>query len=217
MKKTDVARIIDHTILKPEATHQDVARIVEEGARFGTYSVCVSPSMLPLDVPEGLKVACVVGFPSGAVKANVKAFEAKQAIADGADETDMVINIALAKEAKFDQVEEEIRAVRAEIPAGKILKVIIESAALTDEEIVAVCRAAVAAGADFVKTSTGFHPAGGASVHAVELMRQTVGENVGVKASGGIRDAQTAIAMIEAGANRLGVSATAAILAGLED
>ena len=217
MKKTDVARIIDHTILKPEATHQDVARIVEEGARFGTYSVCVSPSMLPLDVPEGLKVACVVGFPSGAVKANVKAFEAKQAIADGADEIDVVINIALAKEAKFDQVEEEIRAVRAEIPAGKILKVIIESAALTDEEIVAVSRAAVAAGADFVKTSTGFHPAGGASVHAVELMRQTVGENVGVKASGGIRDAQTAIAMIEAGANRLGVSATAAILAGLED
>ena len=217
MKKTDVARIIDHTILKPEATHQDVARIVEEGARFGTYSVCVSPSMLPLDVPEGLKVACVVGFPSGAVKANVKAFEAKQAIADGADEIDMVINIALAKEAKFDQVEEEIRAVRAEIPAGTILKVIIESASLTDEEIVAVCRAAVAAGADFVKTSTGFHPAGGASVHAVELMRQTVGENVGVKASGGIRDAQTAIAMIEAGANRLGVSATAAILAGLDD
>ena len=217
MKKTDVASIIDHTILKPEATHQDVARIVEKGAHFGTYSVCVSPSMLPLDVPEGLKVACVVGFPSGAVKANVKAFEAKQAIADGADEIDMVINIALAKEGKFDRVEEEIRAVRAEIPAGKILKVIIESAALTDEEIVAVCRAAVAAGADFVKTSTGFHPAGGASVHAVELMRQTVGENVGVKASGGIRDAQTAIAMIEAGANRLGVSATAAILAGLED
>lgn len=217
MKKTDVARIIDHTILKPEATHQDVARIVEEGARFGTYSVCVSPSMLPLDIPQGLKVACVVGFPSGAVKANVKAFEAKQAIADGADEIDMVINIALAKEAKFDQIEDEIRAVRAEIPAGKILKVIIESAVLTDEEIVAVCRAAVAAGADFVKTSTGFHPAGGASVHAVELMRQTVGENVGVKASGGIRDAQTAIAMIEAGANRLGVSATAAILAGLED
>ena len=217
MKKTDVARIIDHTILKPEATHQDVARIVEEGTRFGTYSVCVSPSMLPLEVPQGLKVACVVGFPSGAVKANVKAFEAKQAIADGADEIDMVINIALAKEGKFDQVEDEIRAVRAEIPAGKILKVIIESAALTDEEIVAVCRAAVAAGADFVKTSTGFHPAGGASVHAVELMRQTVGENVGVKASGGIRDAQTAIAMIEAGANRLGVSATPAILAGLED
>ena len=217
MKKSEVAHLIDHTILKPEATHADVARIVEEGACFGTYSVCVSPSMLPLEVPEGLKVACVVGFPSGAVKPNVKAYEAKQAIADGADEIDMVINIALAKEGKFDQVEDEIRAVRAEIPAGKVLKVIIESAALTDEEIVAVCRAAVTAGADFVKTSTGFHPAGGASVHAVKLMRETVGEGVGVKASGGIRNAETAVSMINAGANRLGVSATAAILEGLED
>ena len=217
MKKSEVAHLIDHTILKPEATSADVARIVEESARFGTYSVCVSPSMLPLEVPEGLKVACVVGFPSGAVKPNVKAYEAKQAIADGADEIDMVINIALAKEGKFDQVEDEIRAVRAEIPAGKVLKVIIESAALSDEEIVAVCRAAVAAGADFVKTSTGFHPAGGASVHAVKLMRETVGESVGVKASGGIRNAETAVAMINAGANRLGVSATAAILEGLED
>ena len=217
MKKSEVAHLIDHTILKPEATSADVARSVEEGARFGTYSVCVSPSMLPLEVPEGLKVACVVGFPSGAVKPNVKAYEAKQAIADGADEIDMVINIALAKEGKFDQVEDEIRAVRAEIPAGKVLKVIIESAALTDEEIVAVCRAAVTAGADFVKTSTGFHPAGGASVHAVKLMRETVGEGVGVKASGGIRNAETAVSMINAGANRLGVSATAAILEGLED
>ena len=217
MTKTDVARMIDHTILKPEATTADVARIVEEGKRFGTFSVCVSPSMLPLDVPEGLKVACVIGFPSGAVHANVKTFEAKQAIADGADEIDMVINIALAKEGHFDRVEEEIRAVRSQIPSGKILKVIIESAALTDEEIVEVCRAAVAAGADFVKTSTGFHPAGGASVHAVQLMRQTVGDKVGVKASGGIRDAHSAVAMIEAGANRLGVSATAAILEGLED
>ena len=217
MKKSEVAHLIDHTILKPEATHADVARIVEEGAHFGTYSVCVSPSMLPLEVPEGLKVACVVGFPSGAVKPNVKAYEAKQAIADGADEIDMVINIAPAKEGKFDQVEDEIRAVRAQIPAGKVLKVIIESAALTDEEIVAVCRVAVAAGADFVKTSTGFHPAGGASVHAVKLMRETVGEGIGVKASGGIRNAETAVAMINAGANRLGVSATAAILEGLED
>ena len=171
MKKSEVAHLIDHTILKPEATHADVARIVEEGARFGTYSVCVSPSMLPLEVPEGLKVACVVGFPSGAVKPNVKAYEAKQAIADGADEIDMVINIALAKEGKFDQVEDEIRAVRAQIPAGKVLKV----------------------------------------------MRETVGEGIGVKASGGIRNAETAVAMINAGANRLGVSATAAILEGLED
>ena len=192
MNKRDVAAMIDHTILKPEATQADVARIVEEGAAAGTFSVCVSPSMLPLDVPEGLKVACVVGFPSGAVKPQVKAFEAAQAVADGAD-------------------------VRRVVPAPRILKVIIESAALTDDEIVAACTASVAAGADFVKTSTGFHPAGGASTHAVALMRATVGDALGVKASGGIRDAQTALAMIEAGASRLGVSATNAILAGLED
>ena len=217
MNKRDVAAMIDHTILKPEATRADVARIVEEGAAAGTFSVCVSPSMLPLDVPEGLKVACVVGFPSGAVKAQVKAFEAAQAVADGADEIDMVINLELLKDARLRELEEEIAAVRRVVPAPRILKVIIESAALTDDEIVAACKASMAAGADFVKTSTGFHPAGGASTHAVALMRATVGDALGVKASGGIRDAQSALSMIEAGASRLGVSATNAILAGLED
>lgn len=217
MKKSEVARMIDHTILKPEATAADVQRIVDEGAALGTYSVCVSPSMLPLEVPVGLKVACVAGFPSGAVKAEVKAAEAARAVADGADEVDMVINIALVKEGKADELRAEIEAVRDAVPAPKILKVIIESAALTDDEIVMACEASEAAGADFVKTSTGFHPAGGASVHAVELMRATVGDRLGVKASGGIRDAAAAVAMIEAGASRLGVSATKAILAGLED
>jgi len=176
MNKRDVAAMIDHTILKPEATTADVARIVEEGAAAGTFSVCVSPSMLPLDVPEGLKVACVVGFPSGAVKPQVKAFEAAQAVADGADEIDMVINIELVKDARLHELEEEIKAVRRVVPAPRVLKVIIESAALSDDEIVAACTASMAAGADFVKTSTGFHPAGGASVHAVALMRATVGE-----------------------------------------
>ena len=212
MNKRDVAAMIDHTILKPEATTADVARIVEEGAAAGTFSVCVSPSMLPLDVPEGLKVACVVGFPSGAVKPQVKAF-----VADGADEIDMVINVELVKDARLHELEEEIAAVRRVVPAPRVLKVIIESAALSDDEIVAACTASMAAGADFVKTSTGFHPAGGASTHAVALMRATVGDALGVKASGGIRDADTALAMIEAGASRLGVSATTAILAGLED
>ena len=216
MKRTDVARMIDHTILKPEATSADVARVVAEGAELGTYSVCVSPSMLPLSAPPGLKVACVVGFPSGAVKPEVKAFEAARAVADGADEVDMVINIALVKEGRADELEAEIRAVREAVPAPGILKAIIESAALTDEEIVMACGAAARAG-DFVKTSTGFHPAGGASAHAVALMRATVGDALGVKASGGIRDAATALAMIEAGASRLGVSATVAILAGLDD
>ncbi len=217
MKKSEVAQMIDHTLLKPEATAADVAKIVAEGAELGTYSVCVSPSMLPLEVPAGLKVACVAGFPSGAVKAEVKAAEAARAVADGADEVDMVINIALAKEGRADDLEAEIRAVREQIPAPKVLKVIIESAALTDDEIVMACKASEAAGADFVKTSTGFHPAGGASVHAVSLMRATVGDRLGVKASGGIRDAATALAMIEAGASRLGVSATLAILDGIEE
>ena len=217
MKKRDVAAMIDHTILKPEATRADVARIVEEGAGAGTFSVCVSPSMLPLDVPEGLKVDCVVGFPSGAVKPEVKAFEAALAVADGADEIDMVINIELLKDGRLAELQREIEAVRRAVLAPRVLKVIIESAALTDDEIVAACRASAQAGADFVKTSTGFHPAGGASTHAVALMRATVGDSLGVKASGGIRDAETALAMIEAGASRLGVSATNAILAGLEE
>ena len=119
MKKRDVAALIDHTILKPEATKADVARIVEEGAAAGTFSVCVSPSMLPLDVPEGLKVACVVGFPSGAVKPQVKAFEAAQAVADGADEIDMVINIELVKDARLHELEKEIAAVRRVVPAPR--------------------------------------------------------------------------------------------------
>ncbi|MDC4233660.1 deoxyribose-phosphate aldolase [Actinomyces sp. B33] len=217
MNRTDVARMIDYTLLKPEATSADVAALVAQGAELGTYSVCVSPSMLPLDAPEALKVACVVGFPSGAVKPEIKAAEAARAVADGADEIDMVIDLALVKEGRVDDLEAEIRAVRDAVPAPRVLKVIIESAALTDDEIVAACRASQAAGADFVKTSTGFHPAGGASAHAVALMRATVGPDMGVKASGGIRDAQAAVAMIEAGASRLGVSATVAILDGLED
>ena len=205
MNKRDVAAMIDHTILKPEATQADVARIVEEGAAADTFSVCVSPSMLPLDVPEGLKVACVVGFPSGAVKPQVKAFEAAQAVADGADEIDMVINIELVKDARLRELEEEIAAVRRAVPAPRILKVIIESAALTDDEIVAACTASVAAGADFVKTSTGFST-GGATAADVALMRETVGPAMGVKASGGVRSRADAEAMIAAGATRLGTS-----------
>ena len=217
MKKTEVAQMIDHTLLKPEATASDVAALVAQGAELGTYSVCVSPSMLPLETPEGLMVACVAVFPSGAVKPEIKAAEAARAVEDGADEVDMVINIALVKEGREAELEAEIRAVRDAVPAPRVLKVIIESAALTDEEIVMACRASENAGADFVKTSTGFHPAGGASVHAVKLMRETVGDRLGVKASGGIRDAATALAMIEAGASRLGVSATVAILEGIEE
>jgi deoxyribose-phosphate aldolase len=213
--REDVAGMVDHTLLKPEATAEDVQALIDEAVELGAYSVCVSPSMLPIEVPETLKVAVVVGFPSGAVKAGVKAFEAAQAAADGADEIDMVVNLAFVKEGDYEAVEEEIQGVRDAAP-DVVLKVIIESAALTDDEITATSKAAVNAGADFVKTSTGFHPAGGASTHAIELMRATVGPNIGVKASGGVRDAAAAEAMIAAGASRLGLSGTAAVLDGLE-
>ena len=212
--RAEEARMIDHTLLKPEATVEQVVRLIEEATALGCFSVCVSPSLVPLATPEQLKLAVVCGFPSGAHAAEVKAAEAGQAQQAGVDEVDMVINLAYAVTNRFDQTESEIRAVREAAP-NVLLKVIIESAALTDDQIVGVCLAAERAGADYVKTSTGFHPAGGASVHAVELMAKTVGGRLGVKASGGIRDAQTALAMIDAGATRLGLSSSAAILDGL--
>lgn len=168
--------------------------------------------MLPVDA-VGLKVAVVCGFPSGKHTAAIKAAEAREAVANGADEVDMVIDLGLAVAGRFNAVRDEIAAVRAEVPAPRVLKVIIESAALSDDQIVGCCQAAVAAKADFVKTSTGFHPAGGASEHAVALMRSTVGDQLGVKASGGIRTAEQALAMVAAGANRLGMSSGGAALA----
>lgn len=213
MRRADVAELIDHTLLSPEATAKQVRALMAEAASLGTYSVCVSPSQLPVESAGGVKVATVCGFPSGAHHARIKATEAADSVARGADEVDMVINLAQATTDDFDAVEADIRAVRDACPYPTVLKVIIESAALTDEQIVGCCRAAEVAGANFVKTSTGFHPSGGASVHAVELMAQTVGGRLGVKASGGIRTAADALAMIEAGATRLGLSASAAILA----
>jgi deoxyribose-phosphate aldolase len=212
-----LARYVDHTLLKPEATTADVTALVEEGARLGVFSVCVSPTFVAhaARVAAGrLAVATVCGFPSGKHVSAVKAAEAARSVADGADEVDMVIDVGAAKEGAFDAVRADVAAVRAAVPAEHLLKVIIESAALTDDEIVAVCRAARDAGADFVKTSTGFHPAGGASVHAVALMADTVGDALGVKASGGVRTLDDALAMVRAGATRLGLSGTAAVLAG---
>jgi deoxyribose-phosphate aldolase len=211
----EVARLIDHTLLKPEATRADVDALIAEAVELGTYSVCVSPSMLPLVLPEGadLKVAVVAGFPSGKHTPAVKAAEASEAVRAGADEVDMVIDVGAAKAGDFASVQEDIAAVRDAVPAPIVLKVIIESAALSDDEIVAVCRAAESAGADFVKTSTGFHPAGGATVHAVQLMARTVGGRLGVKASGGVRTMADARAYIAAGATRLGVSGSRALLA----
>ena len=209
--RNKIVAMTDHTLLKPEATESDIRQLIDTAVRLGTYSICISPSLLPVSVPDSLKVATVVGFPSGAVKAEIKAAETARAVADGADEIDMVINLAFALTGQFDALETEIRAVRAACP-GKVLKVILETAVLDDETIIAACRAAEAAGADFVKTSTGFHPAGGATIHAVKLMADTVGGRLGVKASGGIRTGADALAMIEAGATRLGLSATAKIV-----
>lgn len=217
MHRADVAALIDHTLLKPEATPAQVQALLADAAALGTYSICVSPDQLPVAAVGGVKIATVCGFPSGAHHSVVKATEAADSVARGADEVDMVINLSKATTDDFAAVEADIRAVRGACPAPVVLKVIIESAALTDDQIVGCCRAAEAAGADFVKTSTGFHPSGGASVHAVRLMAQTVGGRLGVKASGGIRTAADAVAMIDAGATRLGLSASAAILAEVEE
>lgn len=213
MKRQVLARHIDHTLLAPTATLDEVAATVAEATELGTYSVCVSPSFLPLKVPRGLLVAVVCGFPSGKHTPEVKAAEAAQAVASGADEIDMVIDIGRLRAGDVAHTQAEIAAVRA-VAHGRVLKVILETAALTDEQIVAGCQASEAAGADFVKTSTGFHPSGGASIHAVRLMADTVEGRLGVKASGGIRDYATAVAMLEAGATRLGLSGSRAVLAG---
>jgi deoxyribose-phosphate aldolase len=211
----ELARYVDHTLLAPTAVAADVEALAAEAVRLGTYSICVSPSMLPLAAELGeVKVATVCGFPSGKHTPTAKATEAAEAVFHGADEVDMVIDLGLVKAGLLDQTRTEILAVRNAVPRPRVLKVIIESAALSDDEIVAACQAAEAAGADFVKTSTGFHPAGGASVHAVALMAATVGGRLGVKASGGIRDWDTAVAMITAGATRLGLSGTATVLEG---
>ncbi|MBN9645163.1 deoxyribose-phosphate aldolase [Corynebacterium mendelii] len=215
--KSELARMIDHTLLTPEATPADVDALVKQAAELGTYSVCVSPNRLPVATPEGMVVATVVGFPSGAVKKEIKAAEAARAVEDGAQEIDMVIDVSLAVRHRFGELEEEIAAVRAACPAPVVVKVILETACLDDQAITGACLAAEQAGADFVKTSTGFHPAGGASVHAVELMSKTVGGRLGIKASGGIRSTETALAMVRAGATRLGLSSSATVLEGLDD
>ncbi|MBW0019725.1 MAG: deoxyribose-phosphate aldolase [Mycobacterium sp.] len=221
--RTQVAALIDHTLLKPEATRADVAAVVDDAAELGVYAVCVSPSMVSAALDAGsnagaVRIAAVAGFPSGKHLPSIKAQEAAQAVGAGAAEIDMVIDIGAALAGDLLAVRTEIEAVRAAVPEA-VLKVIVESAvllALADPgTVVSVCRAAEDAGADFVKTSTGFHPAGGATVRAVALMAGAVGGRLGVKASGGIRTAADAVAMLDAGATRLGLSGTRAVLEGL--
>jgi deoxyribose-phosphate aldolase len=209
--RAELARLVDHTLLRTDASHADVLALVAEASDLGAYAICVSPSMLPLpDLPPELKLATVCGFPSGKHTTAMKVAEAAESVRLGADEVDMVIDLGLLRAGRDRDLVREIRAVRGEVP---LLKVIIESAALSDEEIIVACEAAAEAGADFVKTSTGYHAAGGATVHAVSLMSMTVGGQLGVKASGGIRTYEQAAALVAAGATRLGMSATADVLA----
>ncbi|OBG94073.1 deoxyribose-phosphate aldolase [Mycobacterium sp. E136] len=217
-RRDEVARLVDHTLLKPEATEDDIAALAAEATALGVYAVCVSPSMVSIAKRSGSAsqlVCAVVGFPSGKHLSAIKAEEARRAVEDGAGEIDMVIDVGAAFHGDFAAVRADVEAVRAAIGASMTLKVIVESAALLqlgdEQTLLAACQAAADAGADFVKTSTGFHPAGGASVRAVELMA-TVGPQV--KASGGIRTATDAIAMLDAGATRLGLSGTRAVLDG---
>ena len=209
-----LASTVDHTLLKPEATAQQVAALAAEAAELGAFSICVSPNRLPVRAAAGVVVCTVVGFPSGAHATEVKAFEAQRAVRDGAGEVDMVVALGSALAGDWGAVEADVAAVKA--ACGEVLlKVILESAALTDEQVAEACRRSEAGGAQYVKTSTGFHPTGGASVGAVRLMRETVGDRLGVKASGGIRDTASALAMLDAGASRLGLSGTRAVLDGL--
>ena len=211
----ELAICIDHTLLRPEATYEQVAQLCQEAAQHHFASVCINPVHVApaadLLRGSGVPVCTVVGFPLGATTPEVKVFETRQAIDQGAAEIDMVLHVGALKSRDFAAVGDDIRRVAAECGRDAILKVIIEAALLSDEEKVQACAIAKLAGADFVKTSTGFGP-GGATLHDVELMRRTVGEDLGVKAAGGIRDRDTAERMIAAGADRIGASASVKIL-----
>lgn len=211
-----VARLIDHTILKPEATRAEVVKVCAEARQYGFASVCVNPCWVPLVARElagtEVKVCGVVGFPLGAATAGTKTGETIEAIAAGAREIDMVINVGALRAGEDDVVAADIRGVvNAAHLRGVIVKVILETALLNDEQKVRACRIAKAEGADFVKTSTGFSQAG-ATVADVRLMRETVGPKMGVKASGGVRTIEDLRAMVEAGATRIGASASVAIV-----
>jgi len=214
----NLASMIDHTLLKANATQEEIEKLCQEAKQYNFASVCVNPFYVPLAVKllkgSNVKVCTVIGFPLGSTTTIVKAIEARDAIANGADEIDMVINIGALKSGNNGLVLEDIRAVR-EATCGKILKVIIETAYLTRDEKVIACKLAKEANTDFVKTSTGFGPSG-ATVEDVKLMREVVGNDMGVKASGGIRDCKTAFEMVKAGATRLGTSASVAIVTGKE-
>ena len=209
-------KYIDHTLLKPDASQEQIETLIEEAKKYDFASVCVNPTWVSFAAQAlkatDVKVCTVIGFPLGANTPEIKAFETSDAIQNGANEVDMVINIGALKSRNFDLVERDIRAV-VEAAKGTLVKVIIETCLLTDDEKVKACQIAQKAGADFVKTSTGFST-GGATVADVALMRKTVGPDMGVKASGGARSYEDALAFIKAGATRIGASSGVAIMEG---
>ena len=213
----ELNRMIDHTILKPEATEAAVQKIIDEAKEYNFFSVCINPCWVAFASEQladtDVAVCTVIGFPLGANTPEVKAYEAADAIKNGANEVDMVINIGALKSQQYDHVRQDIQGIVDAAKGKALVKVIIETALLTDEEKVKACELAKEAGADFVKTSTGFST-GGAKVADIRLMRETVGPDMGVKASGGVHNAEEALAMIEAGATRIGASTGVAIVSG---
>lgn len=217
MEKTNIARYIDHTVLKPDIGPEAVEKLCAEARQYGFYSVCVNGVWVPrckeLLAGSEVKISVVCGFPLGANASSVKAFEAAQAAEQGANEIDMVLQIGHLLAGHYQEVEDDIRAVVKAVEGQAIVKVIFETGFLNDEQKKTACRLSEQAGAHYVKTSTGFGP-GGATVEDIRLMRAAVSDSIGVKASGGVRDYETAVKMIEAGATRLGTSSGAAIMNG---
>lgn len=215
--KQNIAKMIDHTVLKAFSSREDVIKVCNEAKEYGFFSVCINPTHIELAKKElegsDVKVCTVIGFPLGANTSEVKAFETKDAISKGAHEVDMVINIGALKDKNYDLVYNDIKAVVDAANKEALVKVIIETCYLTDEEKKIACELSVKAGADYVKTSTGFGT-GGSTPEDIKLMRDVVGQNVGVKASGGVRTTEDAINVIEAGASRIGASASISIATG---
>lgn len=213
----NIANMIDHTVLKADTTKDQVEVVCQEAKEHGFFSVCVNPTWIKTAVEllkgSDVKVCTVIGFPLGATTSETKSFETKDAIQKGAHEVDMVINIGKLKDGDDDAVEQDIRSVVKAAEGKALVKVIIETSLLTEEEKVRACKLSVKAGADYVKTSTGFST-GGATVEDIKLMRETVGPNIGVKASGGVRNREAVEAMVEAGATRIGASSSVAIVQG---
>ncbi|MGH7882321.1 MAG: deoxyribose-phosphate aldolase [Candidatus Dormibacteraceae bacterium] len=219
MDASQLAAMIDHTLLKPETTGQQISILCQEAVEFNFATICINPVWVKLAEAElrssSVRVCAPVGFPLGASLSSIKAAEADQALSDGAEEIDMVMNIGALREGNLHVVEEDIVAVRQAVGKG-LLKVIIEAAALNSEQIISASRIAMISGADYVKTSTGFHPSGGATVEQVKLIREAIGTRARIKAAGGIRNLATALSLIEAGADRLGTSSGVSIIQEME-